>query len=112
MRTAIAPAATVPPTATPTIIPVFDFEDEGVGVGDCVPVFPPNVIEAGGVVDMTAVEVACVWVAVDSGASTRHIFRRWLRYHNEHTSCKLSDSCIEIIGFLLRFEHQKSEQEM
>ena len=101
----------MPPTAPPTIVPVLEFEDEdeeGVGVGDCVPVLPTNVMEVGSVVDVTVVEVACGFVAVDSGASTRHIVRRWLRYHNEHTSCKLSDSCIEIIGFLLRFEHQKN----
>ena len=68
----------MPPTAPPTIVQVLGFEDEegegvgvGVGVGDCVPVFPTNVIEVGGMVDVTMVEVACGLIAVDSGASTR-----------------------------------------
>jgi len=104
-RAAIAPSTTTPPTAPPTIAPVLDFEDEEeVEEGDCVPMLALDVIEAGGV-DVTAVAVACGLVAVDSGASKRYTVRRQLRYHIEHTSGKLSESYIEIIGYLLRFEH-------
>ena len=68
---AIAPSATTPPTAPPTIAPVLDFEDEAeeVWVGEDVPAFAPDVIEAGSAVEVTAVAVDCGLVALDSGAS-------------------------------------------
>ena len=86
IRAAITTAT--PPIVPPTIAPVLDFEDEG----GCVPVLPL------GVVDVTAVALACALVAVDSGTSKSHTVRHWLRYHNEHTSSKLSESYIESIG--------------
>ena len=49
------------------MVPVLDFED--VRVGEDVPVSAPDVIEAGNVVDVTAVAVESNLVAVDSGAS-------------------------------------------
>jgi len=94
IRAAITTAT--PPIVPPTIAPVLDFEDEE---GGCVPVLPL------GVVDVTAVALACALVAVDSGTSKSHTVRHWLRYHNEHTSSKLSESYIESIGYLLWFEH-------
>ena len=68
-KAAIAPSAT--PTAPPTIAPVLDFEGgtEEVAVGEDIPVIELNVIEAGSVVNATAVTVDCSLVAVDSGAS-------------------------------------------
>ena len=72
-KAAIAPSATAPPTTPPTIAPVLDFEEktDEVWVGEGAPVATPAmvVIEAGSVVDMTAVAVDCSLVAVDSGAS-------------------------------------------
>ena len=96
-KAAIAPSATTPPTAPPTIAPVLDFEGgtEEVWVGEDVPVFVPDVIEAGSVVDVTAVAVDCGLVAVDSGASKT--VGRCLASHNELTSGKLSKSYIEMI---------------
>ena len=90
-----AAITTTPPIAPPTIAPVLDFEDEE---GE-VPVSPLGVGNAA------AVTVACALVAVDSGASKSHTVGRWLRYHNEHTSSKLSEGYIESIGYLLWFEH-------
>ena len=49
------------------MVPVLGFED--VRVGEDVPVSAPDVIEAGNVVDVTAVAVESNLVAVDSGAS-------------------------------------------
>ena len=66
-KAAIAQSTTTPPTAPPTMVPVLDFED--VRVGEDVPVSAPDVIEAGNVVDVTAVAVESNLVAVDSGAS-------------------------------------------
>ena len=86
---------TKPSTTPPTIASVGDFEDEE---GE-VPVSPLGVGNAA------AVTVACDLVAVDSGASKSHTVGRWLRYHNEHTSSKLSEGYIESIGYLLWFEH-------
>jgi len=101
IRAAIAASTTTPPTAPPTIAPILDFEDEE----GTVPVLPLYEVEAGGVVDVIMVAVACGLVAVDSGASKSYTVRHWLRYHNEHTSGKLSEGYIESIGNLLWFEH-------
>jgi len=108
-RAVIAPSTSAPPTAPSAITPVLDFEDkEEVGEGDCVPELLLDTIEAGGVVNMTTIAVACSLVAVDSGASKRYTVRCWLRYHNGHTSSKLSKSYIKNISFLLWFEHSKN----
>ena len=65
-KAAIAPSITTPTTAPPTIAVVLDFggETEEVGTGEDIPV-----VEAGSVVNASAVTVDCGLIAVDSEAS-------------------------------------------